>query len=48
MQRESYGGRLNANVKVTLTKRKENSLLANCGHLWCENGIHLPMPTGLL
>lgn len=47
MQRESYGERLNPNVKVTLTKLKENSFLANCGHLWCENGIRLPLPTGL-
>lgn len=39
MQRESYGGKLKPNVKVTLSKPKENSLLANCGHLWCENGF---------
>jgi len=48
MQRESCGGIVRLNVKVTLTKSKENSLLANRGHLWCENGIHLRMPAGLL
>lgn len=48
MWRAHYGGRLNPNVKVTLTKHKENSLLANCGHLWCEKGINLPMPKGLI
>lgn len=48
MQGENYDGSLNPNVKVTLTKNKNNSLLANCSHLRCENGIHLPMLTGLL
>lgn len=48
MQRESYGGRFSPNVKVTLTKPKENSLLVNSGHLRCKNGINLPMLAGLL
>lgn len=41
MQRESYRGRLIPNVKkVILTKPKENTLLANCGHLRGESEIH--------
>lgn len=44
-----YGGRFILNVKeVTLTKPKEKSLLANCGHLWGKNEVHLPVPTELL
>lgn len=31
-----------------LLKKKDNSLLANCSHLGCENAIHSPMLTGLL
>lgn len=48
MQGENYDGSLNLNAEVTLMKNKDNSLLANCSHLRCENAIHSPMLTGLL